>query len=173
VTCVQFRKARVRNLRQLYQNYYINLSDNQYWPNIKLENPKLPVKLNFQSAFTLHILHTIYAKLSAVARSGSISSAFQSLWNPLVLEVLKGGKVIGCVFLERQSKTVFELESFVIWSEVEHSIILEVVSGIQEYIKCLGASRIVIKSSDSKLLNVLHSSGFDTAFCDEVLFLDF
>jgi len=172
-TCIQLRKARIRNLKQLYQGYCIYFNGNLKWSSIIDNNSeRVSLSVSFPAAISMHLLHIAYSRLSAIAGNGSISSAFQSIWNPLILEILANDKLVGAVFLERCSTDVLELEALIIWGELEDFALTDVISKVIEYSSVKGASKIIMKTSDEKLGKQLDQCGFNLSFCNSVMSLE-
>ena len=171
---IELRKIKLRNITVLYETYLNALNEeNKSWTNILLEQNDHSFKLSFQRALSIHILGMLYSRLSAVSRTGSVLAFFQTRWNPVVLEVLVHGKVIGCIFLLRQSEIVFQLIVFESIPSGRHEWSdSKVLTSLKSYLKGLGIKRIIIKAIEEKTKKRLQTSDFEVAFSDNVLQLD-
>lgn len=174
MTAVYLRKAKRRNLVVLYKTYFNFLNeDKKSWERAKLEKPHFAPKLNFQRVLMVHVINTLLARFSAVGRTGSILALFQNQWNPLILEVFAEDTLIGCIFLNRQSANVFQIDVISsIKPKQEEWIHCEVFLALKQYIKKLGAKRIIIRSIEENMKQTLQLCGFEPAYYDSVLFID-
>ena len=107
-----------------------------------------------------------------MARTGSIKSVLQSQWSPIIVEVLCDGQVVGGVFLERQSESVFELDAVLEFTTMNSPKFSEVIFSVCEFVKHLGALANCYEISDKVDQKELLLFGFDVAFRDNVLILD-
>jgi hypothetical protein len=170
---LQLRKARVGNLKQLYQGYCIYFAGDAKWASIIDSNGRRDsLIVSFPTAITMHLLHIVYTRLSAVAKSGSISSGFQSSWNPLIFEISINDKLVGGAFLEKGSNDVLELEAVILWAQVDDSVLANIILLILKYAKANGFSKIIMKSSDEKLGKLLSQSGFNLEVYNSVLSME-
>jgi hypothetical protein len=173
MSSINFRKTKFRNLFTLYTAYFEAIGkDKRKWAHIRFETPTIP-KLNFQRVLTVHVLNILLARLQAVAKTGSVLAFFETFWNPIILEVLKEDKLIGCVFLSRESLTVVQINGIApIKSTQNDWVIFDVIVELKKYITKFGANRIIIRSIEDELKLVLTKSGFEAAFYDNVLYFD-
>lgn len=174
MSSIHIQKAKLRNFSVLYETFFNVLNkDKSNWTTIQLEQPQYTSRVTFQRALLIHILHKLFARLSAVARNGSVSTLFQTQWNPLVLEVLANDTLLGCVFLARQSENVFQINVVAsVRSKPEEWEDFDVFVELKKYVKRLGATRLIVRSTDEEMKKALQLTGFEAAFYDNVLYLD-
>jgi hypothetical protein len=134
--------------------------------------PQATPKLTLQRVLMVHAIHILYARLYAVARTGSVLALFQTRWDPLILEVLAKDHLIGCIFLARQSATVFQIDVIAsIEPKQEKWTLCEVFWVLKQYVKKLGIKRIIIRSIEEDIKQALKQCGFESAYYDSVLFI--
>jgi hypothetical protein len=174
MTSIQLRKARIRNLKQLYQGYCLYFNNNAKWSSIIADttDPN-SLRVSFPAAILMNLLHIIYTRLSAISRSGSISNVFQPYWNPIILEVSTNNMLVGGVFLEKCSSDVLELEAIFFWTKLKDSLFAEAILNIVNYAKTQGVSKIIMKSPDEEIGRQLCQSGFNLAISNSVMSMDF
>jgi len=129
-------------------------------------------KVSFPAAIMMHVLHIAYCRLSAVARTGSISCVFQSTWNPVIYEISAHGELVGGVFLNRCSTDVFELEAVILWAEMDDDELSSVVLKFIQISRVAGISKIIMKTSDQRFERALAKVGFNLEVSNSVLSMD-
>ena len=171
---ISLRKAKLCNLISLYETFFNSLlEEKKSWVHITLEQSHLAPKLNLQRALTVHFTNIIYARLQAAVRTGSVLALFQSRWNPIILEVIAEDKLIGCVFLTRQSVNIFQINAISsVNPNQEEKIMPAVIVTLKKYVKTLGGTQIIIQTIENTMKQILQQSGFEVSFYDDVLFFD-
>lgn len=171
---LSLQTARLSNLVTIYSTYFNVLRESsKKWEQIQLNTPQPAPKLTLQRALVAHIIRILFVRLHAVASTGSILAIFQSKWDPIILEILTEGELIGCCFIERQSKEVFQINVIAkIAPKQETWMEHDVMAVVKEYLKRLGATRIIVRSNVEEMKNFLKMCGYTSIFSDSILYCD-
>ena len=140
---------------------------------VQLDEPYQQKEWSFLHVLAIRLLHILYARFNAATRTGSIFTLFQSRWNPIILEVFEEDKLIGCCSLVRNNANVFEIEAIgAMQTEKREVNIREITKAVKEYLRELGATRILISIDLENMADLLRKDGFELAFLDDVLYFD-
>ncbi len=169
------RRVKLGDLPTFYRLYFVDFHE-RWKRRGQIQLSRLHVsteKWSIMRALTIRLIHILFARLNAVARTWRISSLFESWWDPIFLEIITEGKLIGCCSLVRQSLGVFKIELFGI-AETERGKRSEVEAmvAIKKYVKGMGATRIIVSTSSEEMAILFKKCGFRLAFVDDVLYFD-
>lgn len=166
------RPVRLKNLVKLYSMYYNALNERRKkWTQVELDMSQTVPKWTLVRVLAIHVVHILHARLNAFSKTGSVLSLFQRWWDPIILEILAKGKLIGCCFMARQSGKVFQI-NVIVTVELEQRKWAEIRTTVMEYVKKLDGTRIIAISSIEEMTDLLKKFGFRMAFLDDVLYLD-
>jgi hypothetical protein len=142
--------------------------------NLQLDVPDCQTKkLGILRALAIRFIHILFARLNAVAKTGSIYPFFQNQWDPIITEIFSEKGLVGCFSLIRQSEQVFEIEVIgILNTESRESTMHEIIKIIQKYVKRLGGSRVIVSTGSNKIAELLKNYDFKLAFVDDVLYYD-
>lgn len=170
---ISLRISSFCNLVPSYEAYFKALREsNKNWNNLHLEGPSQSPKFAWWYAFICHVTRILFARLHSITRTGSITTAFQNIWDPFVVEVFDADKLLGYCFVERQSINVFQISAIANMKQETDCAEPQILSAVKIYLKSLGAVRVFVRTSIEETKTILKLSNFKSGFQDDILFLD-
>lgn len=168
------QRVKFHNLGAAYRAYFNALQENEKnWTQIRLESPKEIPRLTPWRVLAFHIVRILFARLHAVARTGSIPAIFQNRWNPIILEVFVERKLIGYCFMQRQSAEIFQVNMIAgVRQEQEKCVERDIMFAAKKYLNAIGASQVFVRSSNEEMVSLLQMCDFKSVFQDNILYLD-
>lgn len=120
------------------------------------------------------ILRIALARLNGAAKNFSFFSLIRRDFDPILLEVKKDGKPIGCCSLLKRGEKVYEVELICFDAKDQYSQAgQETVNELIQYVKNLGGVRILAGLGSLADMNLLLLQyGFKSNYSDDVLFFN-